>query len=179
MNVFRRSGHSVSRSSVATAGSAELIERLAHEHYGMVYKFCARRIGTERAADAAQETFVTAIRAIANFRGESEAKTWLLGIANNECRRIIRRDQSASLAIEFDLDLVPQASEETRWIDREVLRDALAELSDDHRDAVIMKEVDGLTYEEIGLILGIPSGTIKSRVHHGMLQLRSRLRGQL
>ena len=71
------------------------------------------------------------------------------------------------------------ASEETRWIDRSVLITALHELSSEHREAVVMKEVDGLTYEEIGLILGVPAGTVKSRVHFGMMKLRESLRDTL
>jgi RNA polymerase sigma-70 factor (ECF subfamily) len=152
---------------------------LAHEHYGLVFRFCARRIGAERAADAAQETFVTALRAVINFRGDSEAKTWLLGIAHNECRRVVRRDKIVDLAVELDPDSVSQASAETNWINRAVLISALRELSAEHREAVVMKEVDGLTYEEIGLILGVPAGTVKSRVHFGMMKLRETLRGSM
>ena len=144
-----------------------------------MFRFCARRIGADRAADAAQETFVTALRAVINFRGESEAKTWLLGIAHNECRRVSRRDKISELAVEIDPETVVKASEETRWIDRSVLTAALHELSSEHREAVVMKEVDGLTYEEIGLILGVPAGTVKSRVHFGMMKLRESLRDTL
>jgi len=122
---------------------------------------------------------VTALRAVINFRGESEAKTWLLGIAHNECRRVSRRDKIAELAVEIDPETVVKASEETRWIDRSVLIAALHELSSEHREAVVMKEVDGLTYEEIGLILGVPAGTVKSRVHFGMMKLRESLRDTL
>lgn len=122
---------------------------------------------------------MTALRAVINFRGESEAKTWLLGIAHNECRRVSRRDKISELAVEIDPETVVKASEETRWIDRSVLTAALHELSSEHREAVVMKEVDGLTYEEIGLILGVPAGTVKSRVHFGMMKLRESLRDTL
>ena len=149
---------------------------MAHEHYGFVFRFCARRIGAERAADAAQETFVTALRAVVNFRGDSEAKTWLLGIAHNECRRVVRRDRIADLALELDPEMVAKASSESQWINRTLLIEALHQLSAEHREAVVMKEVDGLTYEEIGLILGVPAGTVKSRVHFGMMKLRESLR---
>ena len=176
LNVFRRNRHSLNGPAANDASGRELIERLAHEHYGLVFRFCARRIGAERAADAAQETFVTALRAVLNFRGESEAKTWLLGIAHNECRRVARRDKIAELAVEIYPEAVVQASADSRWIYRSVLIEALHGLSSEHREAVVMKEVDGLTYEEIGLILGVPAGTVKSRVHFGMMKLRESLR---
>ena len=147
------------------------MDRVVRDHYDAVYRFCARRIGPLRAADTAQETFLTAHRAIRKFRGESSLRTWLLGIALNECRRTVRRHGADPLPLDLDL-ACPAAHDETAFVDREVLAAALARLSDDHRDVVILHELQGLTYEEVASVIGVPVGTVKSRLHHAFLNLR-------
>lgn len=148
------------------------IERLAVEHYGLVFRFCARRVGVERAADAAQETFITAWKVRGRFRGTSAVTTWLLGIAHNECRRILRKSRIES-ALE---DWLPDSSPgEHQLVNREALRVALGQLSADHREVVLLHEVEGLTHDEAAEVLGIPVGTVKSRLHHALSNLRRAL----
>ena len=152
------------------------MDRVVRDHYDAVYRFCARRIGTARAADTAQETFLTAQRALGRFRGESSLRTWLLGIALNECRRSIRRHGADPLPLEVDL-ACPQSDDESRFVDRQALAAALARLSDDHREVVLLHELQGLTYEEVASVLGVPVGTVKSRLHHAFLNLRRDMGG--
>ena len=71
----------------------------------------------------------------------------------------------------------PTDNPEKTLIDREALRKALRGLSDEHRDVVLLHEVEGLTYEEASTVLGIPVGTVKSRLHHAFLALRRALLG--
>lgn len=152
------------------------IAKLAREHYDAVYRFCHRRVGPDHAADAAQETFVTAHRALKKFRGESSVSTWLLGIANNECRRIFRKEKLAPAQLDLDLPMPSNSADSERAIvDREALSQAMARLSDDHREVVILHELDGLTYEEAAEVLGVPVGTVKSRLHHAFQNLRRTL----
>ena len=151
------------------------LEALAREHYEMVYRFCARQIGADRAADAAQETFVTAQWALKKYRGDSSVRTWLIGIAFNECRRQIRLNRLSAVPI----DLVPEpsgADPVEGWIDRDVLRKALSELSQEHREVVLLHEIEGMKYEEIAALVGVPAGTVKSRLHYAFLNLRKALR---
>lgn len=126
----------------------------------------------DRAADAAQETFVTAQKALKKFRGESNVTTWLFGIANNECRRLIRKERLAPVQLEFEAAIEGAYDSESTLVDRHALQDALAKLSADHREVVILHELDGLTYEEASEVLGVPVGTVKSRLHHAFQQLR-------
>src|SRR4051812_47913855 len=77
------------------------IAEIAKQHYTTVFRFCSRRVGVEAAADAAQETFITAQRVLRGFRGDSTLKTWLLGIANNECRRMARSRRLDAPCIEL------------------------------------------------------------------------------
>ena len=151
------------------------MDRVVRDHYDAVYRFCARRIGLSGAPDAAQETFLTAQRAIRRFRGDSTLRTWLLGIALNECRRIVRRGGADPLPLEVDL-ACPLAEDESSVVDRQALAAALARLSDDHREVVLLHELQGLTYEEVAGVLKVPVGTVKSRLHHAFINLRKEMR---
>lgn len=144
------------------------ITQLARQHYDRVFRFCSTRVGYHHAGDAAQETFLTAQRNLSKFRGESQPLTWLIGIALNECRRVNRNLQRENLTPEFK----DSESNESQLIDREVLRIALAKLSPEHRDVVVLHEIDGFTYEEIAAIIETPVGTVKSRLYHAFLNLR-------
>lgn len=150
------------------------LERVVRDHYDAVYRFCARRVGPDRAGDCAQETFLTAQRVIGKFRGESTISTWLFGIALNECRRMARKYRIECCSLELD---VPESGspKEQILVDRQALRQALDRLSEEHREAVLLHEVEGMTYEEAAEVLGIPVGTVKSRLHHAFIQLRRSL----
>ncbi|MGV3616733.1 MAG: RNA polymerase sigma factor [Fimbriimonas sp.] len=148
---------------------------IAREHYEAVFRFCARRVGMDRASDVAQETFLTAQKALSKFRGESTLSTWLIGIAHNECRRASRQMRTEPLLLEIDPARPSSERAEETLVDREALRVALAKLSEDHREVVVMHEIDGLTYEEIAAIVGVPIGTVKSRLHHAFMNLRKAL----
>ena len=149
------------------------ITEIARGHYDLVFRFCARRIGADSAADAAQETFLTAQRVIGKYRGEAPLKTWLLGIAHNECRRIVRKHKLEPPTLELRDN--PSSSPESSWVDRQALIDAMDKLSQEHREAVVLIELDGLTYEEAGAVLGVPAGTVKSRLHYAFVVLRRAL----
>ena len=150
------------------------IGEIAREYYDCVYRFCARRIGVDFAGDAAQETFLTAQKVIHRFAERSDLKTWLLGIAHNECRRQARKRRLAPEPLPL---LEPGADDRDlgALVDREALRVAFAKLSPEHQQVVILKEVEGMSYEDAAKILGVPEGTVKSRLHHAFLQMRRSL----
>ena len=110
------------------------------------------------------------------FPGDSSLRTWILGIALNECRRSVRRHGADPLPLEIDL-VCPSSDDERAFVDRQALAAALARLSEDHRDVVLLHELQGLTYEEVAGVLGVPVGTVKSRLHHAFLNLRRDLGG--
>lgn len=155
------------------AHGAPNIEAIARGHYDLVFRFCARRVGQDLAQDAAQDTFLTAQKALKRFRGDSTIQTWLLGIAHNECRRLSRKKRIEPTSLDFHNDGGP--SPEGAWIDRHALREALLTLSQDHRDAVFLVELDGLTYDEAATVIGVPAGTVKSRLHYAFQHLRRAL----
>jgi RNA polymerase sigma-70 factor (ECF subfamily) len=158
----------------AQAGRREALDEIVRRHYPAVHGFCARRLGPDLAADAAQETFVTMQKSVGRFRGDSSFETWLLGIAHNVSRKIgARSRREFAQAADW---LYPEApSHEADVVRRDALARAMAGLSEEHRTAVLMHEVEGRTYAEIGRILGVPEGTVKSRLHHAFRALRQTL----
>ncbi len=162
------------RIASAQRGNREALAELVREHYAEVFRFIARRVGTDLAEDAAQETFVTVQHQIKRLREPAKFRTWLLSIAHNHARNAARKAKR-----ETPMDLWTAApSAEGATLDREVLRSALQALSEEHRQVVVMHELEGLRYAEIAEVLGIPEGTVKSRLHHAFVQLRARLTGE-
>lgn len=154
----------------AKTGNPEALRKLVCEHYAQVFRFCARRVGQQAAADLTQEVFLTMQQTIKRFESRSSFSTWLLGIANNHCRNHARSKKSEWLQLENWHQ--PNKSFDSRVVDTAFIDAALAKLSAEHREVVVLHELDGLAYPEIALLLGIPEGTVKSRLHHAFQQLR-------
>lgn len=159
----------------AQRGDRAAMTRIVQDHYGRVFRFCARRVGEELGQDATQETFVTMQKTLSRFRAESRFETWLLGIAHHTCQGLARQKRREPMRLEDWYN--PAATEQSNVIERESLRQALARLSAAHREVVVMHELDGLRYAEIAEIIGVPEGTVKSRLHHAFLQMRQELCG--
>lgn len=157
--------------SVLSSAAAMTIEDLVESYYDDVFRVCSKFVGPDGAEDCAQDVFVAASRALSRFRGASAAKTWLFGIAQNVCRNYRRKHRQT-----VPLDgwhSTPSA--EPGLIDAGALRDALAKLDPEVARLVILKETEGLTYEECAVVFRVPVGTVKSRLHHAFLKLRTLL----
>ena len=126
------------------------------------------------AEDVAQETFLTAHQKARSFRAvDSEAsfRSWLFRIAINRARDELRR-RSRRGEVELDES---EGSREARWDERLDLSKAIAEIRPEHRAALILREVEGLSYAEIAEALGWPPGTVMTRIHRARLELRALL----
>ena len=178
-------------------GDTDAFERLiadrSGEIYGLLYRLTESR---EEAKDLTQETFLRAFQNISSFRGESDLRTWIYRIAINQARnrwrwwRRRRRDATFSLdstdAGRLSL-LATLKSEKTRDPEQDTLaherewalRNALGTLRRVYREAVILRDIEGLAYEEIALALDISIGTVKSRLARGRQELRRKLEGSL
>jgi RNA polymerase sigma-70 factor (ECF subfamily) len=175
-------------------GDLSAFDELVRYFERPVYGVCLRLLGdAEDARDAAQETFLKIYRGLHSFRGDSGLKTWIYRIAINQAmnqqrwwkRR--RRDETVSLELNrkgSDLTLESSlcdanASPETRAIEQErerkILR-ALSEVQKDYRAALILREIEELSYEEIAETLEISIGTVKSRIARGREELRRKLK---
>lgn len=159
----------------AQRGDRGAMDRLVCEHYARVYRFCARRLGETAGQDAAQETFVTMVKSIGSYAGRSAFPTWLLGVAHRTCMALARKRRLEPMPLEAWHD--GGTDTESAVIDRLALGKALRNLSTEHREVLVMHEVEGLRYAEIAEILDVPEGTVKSRLHHAFLNLRKELSG--
>ena len=179
-------------------GEAAAYERLVAEQSGDVYALLFRLTNDpEEARDLTQETFLRAFQSINRFRGDSTLKTWIYRIAINQARnrwrwwRRRRRDATVSLDATDEQRETPLAAtlpnahslnpeQETLARERELqLRDALLDLRRSYREAVMLRDVEGFSYEEIAATLQISIGTVKSRISRGRLELRKKLEGSL
>jgi len=177
------------------ARDMEAFEELVFHFERPVYLLCYRLLGdAEEARDAAQETFLKVYRGLNRFRGDSGLKTWIYRIAINQAMnqqrwwRRRRRDETISLDLsrgesEATLgDLLPGngASPEQLAIEaereRRIMR-ALNEVKKEYRAALILREIEELSYEEIAEALDISIGTVKSRIARGREELRRRVKG--
>ncbi len=179
-------------------GDAAAYEQLVAEQSSDVYALLFRLTSdAEEARDLTQETFLRAYQNIERFRGDASLKTWIYRIAINQARnrwrwwRRRKRDVTVSLDATDDQREKPLAStlpsnddlnpeQETLAREREnQLRDALLGLRRSYREAVILRDVEGFSYEEIASTLQISIGTVKSRISRGRMELRHALEGSL
>ena len=179
------------------ARELDAFEELVAEFERPVFSLCLRLLGdAEEARDAAQETFLKVYRGLGSFRGEAGLKTWIYRIAINQAmnqRRWWRRrhrDDTISLELtrgqgETTLGhLLPggAASPEAQAIsserERSIMR-ALGEIKPEYRIALVLREIEELSYEEIAQTLSISIGTVKSRIARGREELRRRVKGIL
>ncbi len=163
-------------------GDVDAFNSLVEQYQRLVYNLALRMLGNAEAAeDASQDAFLSAYRAIDKFRGGS-FKSWVLRIAANSChdkQRVIRRYRIVSLDTLLETDDLPQSnnteSPEDYALRRELgrfLNDGLAHLPEDQRLAVILSDVEGLSYEEVAQVAGCSLGTVKSRLNRGRTRLR-------
>ncbi len=179
-------------------GDAAAYEQLVAEQSSDVYALLFRLTSdAEEARDLTQETFLRAYQNIERFRGDASLKTWIYRIAINQARnrwrwwRRRKRDVTVSLDATDEQREKPLAStlpsndelnpeQETLAREREnQLRDALLGLRRSYREAVILRDVEGFSYEEIASTLQISIGTVKSRISRGRMELRHALEGSL
>jgi RNA polymerase sigma-70 factor (ECF subfamily) len=151
-----------------------LVLRYQHK----VVKLVARLLrDPAEAEDVAQEAFVKAYRAIGSFRGDSAFYTWLYRIAVNTARNAMASRQRRPLAYEADLNESEQSAVESRMRDTDTpeaaalsdeihttVNRAVADLPEDLRTAIILREIEGLSYEEIANAMDCPVGTVRSRI---------------
>jgi RNA polymerase sigma-70 factor (ECF subfamily) len=175
------------------AGDEDAFDRLVNEHSGGIYSMLLRLTeNAEDAGDLTQETFMNAFRSIGKFRGESSIRTWLYRIAINRSRNRFRWWKSRRRSKTISIDSV--RSEEDRPLHETLagdtpdpeakaissermyrLRETLLTLPDIFREAVILRDIEGLTYEEIAEVLDISIGTVKSRIARGRGELARKL----
>jgi RNA polymerase sigma-70 factor (ECF subfamily) len=160
------------------AGEQSALTALIERHQRRVYNLCLRVMGhPEDAADAAQESLMTAMRKLNQFRGDAAFTTWLHRVTVNTCYDLLRkRKRQPLLHLVNDEGTEPELGppEEDHADAVAGLTDAVAALAEvpvEFRMALVLADVQDLAYEEIARILDVPVGTVKSRVHRGRVAL--------
>jgi len=157
----------------ARDGDGEALDAFIRRTQADVWRFCARLTDHQRADDLVQETFLRAWRSLPSFRGDSLARTWLLGVASHvvadHVRRNARRNRLLTVAgmqsiAVADPDLVQRVGNEADRSEVFATSDLLNNLDFDQRCAFVLTQVIGCSYAETAEIIGVPVGTVRSRV---------------
>ena len=168
-------------------GDVNAFEVLVKEYEKNVYNLALRMTGnSEDAADMSQEAFIKAYNSLSSIRGDSKFSVWLYRIVSNVCLDYLRsrtRKPTVSLSTENDdgeeieLDIADETQSPEFLFDRRLTRDAvrrgLAALPPDHREILLLREIQGLSYEEIAAALELEAGTVKSRIFRARKKLCS------
>ncbi len=159
----------------------ELVNRHQDKMFNMVYRFCGHR---EDARDICQRAFVNAFRKIGEFKGDSAFSTWLYRIAFNQAVSFMRERKRVELSLAPRDDGPAREpaytcgptegleSVETRG----KVQQALGMLDESDRQVILLKDIQGCSYDQIASILQIPKGTVRSRLHRARLELKARLK---
>ena len=166
-------------------GDVNAFEDLVAAYEKNVYNLALRMTGSpEDAEDMAQEAFIKAYNSLSSFRGESKFSVWLYRIVSNVCLDFLRKRKkqgTVSLSVEDDegeeaqLDLPDLSQSPEALLEKKLTREAvqrgLAALPEDARHILLLREIQGLSYEEIGETLGLEAGTVKSRIFRARKRL--------
>jgi RNA polymerase sigma-70 factor (ECF subfamily) len=156
----------------------------ALEHLDALYGYAmALTHDRTRAEDLVQETYLRAVRAFGRLLPDSNLKSWLFAIMRNAWRNQIRHDRSGPSFVELDAE----AEDRREWlathaydpatlferrVARDAVRDAIASLPPLHREVVVLRDIEGFSYQQIATILGCPAGTVMSRLGRARERLR-------
>ena len=168
-------------------GDSASFENLVLDNQTKVYNLALRMVGNEDDAfDMSQEAFIKAYNSIANFRGDSRFSVWLYRLTTNVCLDFLRserRKSHSSLTYMGDEDedkeleipderFSPESLAEKKEL-REAVNRGLRQLPPDYRSILLLREIDGLSYDEIALALALEAGTVKSRIFRARKKLCS------
>ena len=165
---------------------AELVRRYQDELVNYIAKFCG---SSDDASDVAQEALVKAYTKLGSFKANSSFKTWLYRIATNHCIDVARKQQRAPAPLSIDaepeegralVDTLESGDEPleqvSTWELQREVRKAIMRLPPKLRAVIVLHDLQGLQYGEVAEVMGVPLGTVKSRIHNAREQLKTKLR---
>lgn len=166
----------------AAEGDHDAFTQVMRAHEDRIFSVCLRIMGSREAAlDVVQDTFLTVFRKSAQFKGKSAVGTWIYRIAVNTCYDHLRKAKRRPVEPMPDYyDPADEAAEDE--VDsagiRPDIREALMRITREFRAAVVLSDIEGMPLPEVAQVLGVPVGTVKSRVFRGRRQLAELLGNQ-
>jgi RNA polymerase sigma-70 factor (ECF subfamily) len=164
------------------AGDARAFEELVTTYQHRVFAVSLRMLSNRaEAEEIAQETFLRAHRALAEFRGEARLGTWLYAIASRLClNRLASGPRRHERSDDIALSQAPaEGADAVGALERDelaaALHEAVAALPEERRIVVVLRDLEGLSYEDIGEVLGVPLNTVRTRLHRARLDLKAKL----
>lgn len=160
-----------------SAAFGELVEQYRDSVYRLAYRMCGN---AHDADEAAQEAFVAAWRGLPNFRGDAKFSTWLYRLTTNASIDLMRRENRHRAVAEDEMpEIEDRADSPQQQVERteqqEAVQQALASLSEDYREILLLRYMQELDYTEIAEVLRLPAGTVKSRLNRAKAALKSAL----
>lgn len=163
-------------------------------YQGRIFRLVFRMLGDRsEAEDVAQEVFITVFKSIDGFRGDSKLSTWLYRVATNHCKNRIKYLDRRARGKKKEYDEIaehgaidsatmnpsahiarPDQMMEAMQKER-ILQQAIAALEDEHRELIVLRDIEHMTYEQIQEITGLAEGTVKSRLHRARHALRTKV----
>jgi RNA polymerase sigma-70 factor (ECF subfamily) len=161
-------------------GDEDAFDTLVEKHRRRIYSLVCRLASPAEADDLAQEVFIAAYKALPSFRGDSAFSTWLYRIAVHVCSHHIRKRRLDTTDLDeefmdYDSGHDPERSAISGEL-QERVRDAIRALPYKLRLVVVLRDLQGLSYEEIAQVVGCPIGTVRSRLHYATQRLATVLR---
>jgi RNA polymerase sigma-70 factor (ECF subfamily) len=178
------------------AGDEKAFDEMVTRHQDAVYTLCVRIVGNhEDAGDCAQDVFIKVYRKVKDFRFKSSLATWIYRIAVNTCRNHLasagRRASDRTLSLDNgpapgtvsgnyapDSSFDPEVQFERRELEA-IIMDSINALPGIQKELVVLRDMEGKSYEDIALITGLKGGTIKSKLARARQKLRERLEGKI
>lgn len=159
----------------ASHGDHARFDGLVRRHHAAIFRFAARRVGPEAAADVAQDTFIRAFSARERFRPSGDsAEPWLFGIAANVLREHGRRERRQLELLARAQAVEGGAAEGVPGVSADLLR-AVRALARREREVLVLHAWGELSSEEIAVALDVPAATVRTRLHRARRRLRKRL----
>lgn len=155
-------------------GDPDALRRLYYACHESVFRLTVRMVGLQEAADVTQQVFLQAIRSIGKFRGHSQFKTWLYRLTVNESLQHLRRNRRWRYQA-LDWETIDESHAGGDAERKEMLEQSLARIDPELRSIFVLREVEGMSYHEIGEVLQIPGGTVGSRLNRARRELRRHL----
>lgn len=157
----------------AQNGDVDAFEELVRRYQTSIYRVALRMLGSRAdAQDAVQETFVRAWRALPRFRHDSAISTWLYRIVTRRALDRIASRRSTGTLDEVEVEAGPDPAQAAEHQERlRAIRRAIAKLPPDQRAAIVLREFEGLSYQEVAQVLGASVPAIKTRIHRARLTI--------